>query len=256
MSAWHWFVSQDEWFIVAGLAILPILSAVVIFWVARSACVKALITPSEISVSYIGAITLLFSLFSAFMLGDIWHRETAVSDLVYKEAQALLDVADLSVICGAPCAPIAAAGRRYANLLIELEWNEEWSEPAAQSQSQLDAMVPLLAELEIQGLSPAIRSGLLAAYRELRQVRSERYALVNYDMAPHRWAMIMILGILTQIALASLNVGRPASLIVVLGVFTVAFVAILAYTAYLAWPTVEETVLPPSVLKQITALPH
>lgn len=256
MGAWNWFVSQDEWVIVAGVSVIPVASALLIFFLGRPARVGAYFQPDLISMAYLGAITLLFSLFSAFMLGDIWQREAAISDLVYKEAQELRLIADLGVICGAPCEAIAGASRSYAAALVDLEWNEEWSDASPLSQQRLEAIVPLLAELEANAaVGSSVRSGLLGAYDQLQRLRSERYALINYDMAPHRWVMITLLGVLTQIAIASLNVGRPVALATVLGVFTAAFVAVLAYTALLAWPTVEETVLPPALLRQITAPP-
>jgi len=250
--AWNWFVSQDYWVIFVGVSLIPVASSLVLFWVGTRPFVAALVRPPDIAMAYLGTITLLFALFSAFMMDDIWRRESRVVEIITQEALSIQSIIDLSDTCGAPCGAIRANAQRYAQLLVDHEWNIEWSEQSPLAHKELVSMVPLLGTLDKDAaVSNAVRSGLYAGYRDLQQQHTERYAIITFDMAPHRWIMVTLLGVLTQIALMTLHAGRPNALATVLCVFTVAFISMLTYTASLAWPTADETVLPPALLQRI-----
>ena len=252
MTIWNWFVSQDYWIIFVGVSLIPVASSLMLFWIGTRPFVVDLVRPPDIAMAYLGTVTLLFALFAAFMMGDIWRRESSVVEVITQEALSIQSILDLSDACGAPCGGIHGNAQRYAQLLVDHEWNVEWSEQSPLVHKELESMVPMLGTIDRDpAVSNAVRSGLYAAYQDLQHQRAERYSIINFDMAPHRWIMVTLLGVLTQISLMTLHAGRPNALGTVLCVFTLAFVAMLTYTASLAWPTADETVLPPALLERI-----
>jgi hypothetical protein len=250
---WQWLVPQPVWVILVVVGAIPIATGLVVFALAVSPPVVRRIKPQEIAPPYLGAVTLLFALFASLMMGDIWHRETRVGEIVQAEAQSLRAALDIAAVCGAPCDDARAATYGYARLLANQEWTRSWVHLSPLADAGLDH---LLSSLKAIDTDNAARTSLLAQHQQLRRLRSERYGIMNFDMAPHRWNMIIMLGVLTQLVLASVHVGRRTALIVVLGLFTAAFVVTLVYMAELAWPAADATVISPEDLHHILPVPN
>ena len=63
---------------------------------------------------------------------------------------------------------------------------------------------------------------------ELRQARMERVMLLDRESAPLNWVATLILGVLTQIAVAVVQLDRLRPQVLALLVFTTAFAATVA----------------------------
>jgi len=255
MSAfWEWFIWQGTWVIVLSIGAIPILTGIAVFALALSRPVAGWVRPAEIAPPYIGAVTLLFALFASLMMGDIWHRESHMGHLVQEEASRLRTVVDLSELCGPPCEGVRDAAQDYARTLAAGEWRREWVKLSPDADTALSRVLAALAGLDRSATAEASTQGsFMTIYSELRRLRSERYGILYFDMAPHRWAMIIVLGVLTQLVLASLHVGRRNALVVVLTLFTLAFVATLAYMAALVWPGADQSVISPEDMRRLLA---
>jgi len=251
---WEWFIWQGTWVIVLSIGAIPILTGIAVYCLALSGPVTRLVRPAELAPPYIGAVTLLFALFASLMMGDIWHRESHIGHLVQEEASRLRSIVDLSELCGPPCAGVRDATQNYARTLAAGEWRREWVKLSPDADT---ALSQVLVALGAMGRSPAVeastQASFMTTYSVLRRLRSERYGILYFDMAPHRWAMIIVLGVLTQLVLASLHVGRRNALVIVLTLFTLAFVATLAYMAALVWPAADQSVISPEDMRRLLA---
>lgn len=245
---WQWLVPQQVWVILLVVGAIPIITGLAVYLLALSPPVVRWIKPQEIAPPYLGAVTLLFALFASLMMGDIWHRETRVGEIVQEEAQGLRSALDTAAVCGAPCNDTREAVYGYARLLSNQEWSRNWHHLSPLADAGLDRILSSLTTIDAGN---GARASLLALHQQLRHLRSERYGIMNFDMAPHRWNMLIALGVLTQLVLASVHVGRRTALIVVLGLFTAAFVLTIVYMAELAWPAADQTVISPEDLQRI-----
>ncbi|WGD31341.1 DUF4239 domain-containing protein [Ancylobacter sp. WKF20] len=251
---WMQLIVGEYWVLVALFALVPLLSGLVIYWVAMLPRFVAWFQPKELATSYLGALTLPFALFLAFMMSDIWQRETKFAQTVLQEVQRLDAMLDVARICGAPCQRIDDALGAYARALSQNEWDEGWTYPQAVVTERFDALVTAIAEEEARSqIAGHLRAALLAGQGELRRLRTDRYFILHVDLAPHRWAVVVLLGVLSQIGLAALHVGKRPQLIISLATFSIAFAVTLAYTVALAWPTVDENIIPREELTRVMA---
>lgn len=252
-SFWHWLVQQYVWVILLVVGAIPIVTGLLVYAVAMSRPVVRWIKPSEIAPPYLGSVTLLFALFASLMMGDIWNRETRVGEVVQAEALNLRKTLDIAQVCGAPCDGARDAALGYARLLAEHEWSRRWVHQSPLADAGLNQLLDAISAINPAN---AARAKLFDVHQELRRLRSARYGIMNSDMAPHRWNMLILLGILTQLVLASVHVGRPVALAMVLGLFTAAFVVALVYMTELGWPAADASVISPEDLQRILPKPN
>lgn len=249
---WTQLVIDEFWLFVSLVFLGPLLTGGIAYWVAMRPGVIGWLDPKLFSPTYLGALTLPFSLFLAFMIGDIWTRQTHYAQTVLEEAQGIDAMLDLAGVCGSPCQGVDGALRIYARSLSESEWKQGWVEPAPVVLAALDNVVAAITHIETQGnVAPHIRSALMMGKAELRRLRTDRYFILHAVLAPHRGMVVVLLGILSQIGLAALHIGRRPQLIVSLLTFSIAFSVTLAYTATLAWPTVDKSIIPIEELQRI-----
>lgn len=251
---WMQLAVGDYWVLVALFALVPLATGLVIYWVAMLPRFIDWFHPKELATSYLGALTLPFALFLAFMMSDIWQRETKFAQTVLQEVQRLDAMLDVARICGAPCQAVDDALGAYARSLSQNEWDEGWTYPQAAVSARFEALVDTITQVEMRSdVAGHLRSALLMGQGELRRLRTDRYFILHVDLAPHRWAVVLLLGILSQVGLAALHVGKKPQLIISLATFSIAFGVTLAYTVALAWPTVDENIIPREELTRVLA---
>ncbi len=251
---WMQLAVGDYWVLVALFAFIPLLTGLVICRVAMLRRFVEWFHPKELATSYLGALTLPFALFLAFMMSDIWQRETKFAQTVLQEVQRLDAMLDVARVCGAPCQAVDDAIGAYARALSRDEWDEGWTYPQASVSARFDALTDTIAKVEASGeVAGHLRAALLTGQGELRRLRTDRYFILHVDLAPHRWAVVLMLGVLSQIGLAALHVGKKPQLILSVATFSVAFSVTLAYTVALAWPTVDENIIPREELTRVLA---
>ena len=242
------------WMVVVIIASIPLLTGTVVYWIAMRPSVIAGFRPGDLAASYLGAIALPFALFLAFMISDIWARETRYAQTVLQEVQRIDAIHDISRICGRGCDPVDDALGAYARALSTYEWDEGWIEENAEVMKVFDRLINAVATAEQTGaVPPHLRSALVTGQTELRRLRTDRHFILHADLAPHRWIVVLTLGLLTQIAMAALHIGRRPQLLLSLSTFSLAFAVVLAYTVALAWPTVDESIIPSNELARLLA---
>ncbi|WP_428030133.1 hypothetical protein [Ancylobacter sp.] len=246
------FTSDYFSLFVCVVAALPLLAGWACYWLAMRPRLVAVFVPRDLQTSYLGALTLPFALFLAFMVSDIWQRETRYAQTVLQEVQTLDAMLDIARMCGPGCAAVDDAVGGYARALSRYEWDEGWNRPDPGVSGAFDGLVQAVVKT---GASPDVPSHLsatlLASQIELRRLRTDRYFILHADLAPHRWIVVMILGLLSLIGLAALHVGKRYQLIIGLSTFAIAFSTTLAYTVALSWPTVDESIMPSEELRRV-----
>nr|WP_245404617.1 hypothetical protein [Ancylobacter gelatini] len=208
--------------------------------------------PGDLATSHLGALTVPFALFLAFMVGDIWQRGNQFAETLLHEVQRIEAMRDLLWLCGAECVPVTDALRSYARALAQHEWQAGWTEPHLAVSTLFDTLSARLAALKDSAvISDQLRNALVVGQGELRRLRTDRYFILHAELAPYRWTVVFVLGVLSQVGIAALHVGRRPQLIVGLATFSLAFAVTLSYTVSLAWPTVDTGIIPAQELRRI-----
>ncbi|MDQ0510851.1 bestrophin-like domain [Ancylobacter amanitiformis] len=251
--SWSRIITGDFFSVfVVLIGIIPLLTGWLCYWAAMRPRAVAVFHPKDLQTSYLGALTLPFALFLAFMVTDIWGRETRYAQTVLQEVQKLDAMLDIARVCGPTCAPVDEAVNVYARALSKYEWDEGWVYPETQVSKAFDGLIASIAAAEADtSVASHMRSALLSGQIDLRRLRTDRYFILHTDLAPHRWIIVLILGVLSQVGLAALHVGKRPQLVLGMVTFSLAFAVTLAYTVALAWPTVDESIIPSEELRRI-----
>lgn len=246
------FVSHYFPLYVIFVGMVPLLIGWLCYWVAMRPRIVATFNPRDLQTSYLGALTLPFALFLAFMVSDFSKRETRYAQTVLEEVQKLDAMLDTTRVCGLICAPVDAAVGAYARTLAGHEWDEGWVYPHPEVSRTFKELVDAVATVESQtAVASYLRGALLAGQIDLRRLRTDRYFILHADLAPHRWIVVLGLGVLSQIGLAALHVGKRPQLVIGMTTFSIAFAMTLVYTVALAWPTVDESIIPSEELRRV-----
>ena len=79
--------------------------------------------------------------------------------------------------------------------------------------------------------SPLLKSRLFLHIDELRDLRLERLEIKETHSGPLKLTMLVILGILTQIAIAMCHAGSRSASIYTVGLFSIAFAVTVFFTS-------------------------
>ena len=176
---------------------------------------------------FFASVAVLFSLFAAFLANDVQHRDAEAKGALFREADGLRTIMRLAEGLGPPGDGAKAAGLAYAQDVLTKEL------PAAR---QFDAVPQNLAS--VRNLTQAIvapqstgaipeapHGAMLDALVQIRQARLGRLALTAGISDPMNWLAMLILGVLTQVAVAVVQLDKMRPQALALFVFSTAFAA-------------------------------
>lgn len=211
-------------------AVLPVAVALILFFVsARGPLAAPIRATGGIVAPYFGSVSILFGLFAALLVSDVWQKAGEAKRAVQAESEAIHALAHLSraggiaaVVIPSLKSYITAAGEEdpYASSITTTR--------AATANAYLEL---LTAISRAPGLDGALRATMLTTTRELQKAHDERLSLANDVTAPIKWFAILVFGAITQIALMLVHVDKPRAMRVAVGLFTVAFAFCLVIVA-------------------------
>lgn len=203
-------------------AALPVAVALVIFLIeARGPLASRIRASRGIVAPYFTSVSILFGLFAALLVSDVWQKANAAKHAVQVESDTVLVLAHLArangmgeVVIPRLKAYAAAAGAE-----------DPYSTGITGTRNQTGkAYLDLLTAIsQAPGLDGAARTAMLTATRELLRAHDDRLNLANDVTAPIKWVAILVFGAITQIALLLVHVDNRRAMRVAVGLFTVAF---------------------------------
>lgn len=201
------------------------------------------------------AVSILFALQLGFLGHDVSERNRQAAHAVNTEAHALRAAHTLSLAAVSDLAEIRAAMRGYLRSVLNDEWPTMVARgAAAQTDSALAALLHEASDPRIARESgQAPHGALLAALGQASQARSDRLALAADRTNELKWAAVLLLGLLTQIAIASVHVDRARPMSAALTVFTVAAVVAVTLIAVQEQPFDGAMQVEPRVLETLLA---
>jgi hypothetical protein len=179
---------------------------------------------------FFASVAVLFGLFAAFLASDVQHRDAQARAAVFREADGVRTILRLVEALGAAGNPLRAAAIGYAQSVLA---HGGPAPPEGEGAGEdLVALRSLSAAALAPGLSaaapPAAHQAILEALVEVREARLERITLTARASAPINWFAMLILGVLTQVAVAVVHLERMRAQALALFVFTAAFAVTVA----------------------------
>ncbi len=176
---------------------------------------------------FFASVAVLFSLFAAFLANDVQHRNAEAEAAVFREADGLRTILRLSEALGPAGNPVSAAAFSYADAVLTKEWPE--MEKFGAVTEDLGALRNLTFALLTPALATAaptpVHQAMLDGLIQVRQSRLVRLTLTAGISNPMNWLAVLVLGVLTQIAVAVVQLDKLRPQALALFVFTTAFAA-------------------------------
>jgi Protein of unknown function (DUF4239) len=204
---------------------------------------------------FFGSTAVIFGLLIAFLSSDIWDRNNKAQNIVFVESDTLVALYSLSAASGIDNKSLRSAIRGYVSAVVE----EEWGLLARQERSaKADAaLTTLLHEVALPGTvkDTSVHRTMLDMVLRIRTAHEDRVLLSNDRTVGTKWAAVLLLALITQIAIAVVHLEKPRPQVAALAIFTLAAVTVLGLLAIHEAPFEPPIFVPPgpiaNVLQQV-----
>jgi hypothetical protein len=182
---------------------------------------------------FFGAVGILFALLTGFLAGDIGDRNRQASRAVQAEIAELRNVYTLSVASASDMRAIRAAWTAYVKSVIADDWpalangDHAAATDAAYENLLRETSIPKIAT----DSGAAVHAALLTAAVRVGTARSERLAIAADRTNDLKWEIVLILGVMTQVAVGLVHLAKRNPHIAALTVFSISAVATLGLIA-------------------------
>jgi hypothetical protein len=210
------------------------LTGALISWACVRSPLRAKIqTMTGVVAPFFGAISVLFALLTGFLASDVGDRNRQAWRAVHTDSSAAASVHTLSVASASDMAAIRVALRDYLQSVVRDEWRAMAENGASpKTDTALAALLHELSDPKIAAeAGQTVHSVLLNTALRVRDARADRLALASDRTNDVKWATVLILGLLTQIALAFVHLERPRAQVAAIALFSVAAVVALGLIA-------------------------
>jgi hypothetical protein len=205
---------------------------------------------------FFGAVGLLFALMAGFLASDISERNRQAVRVVQAETAELRNVFTLSVASKPDMRDIRAAWTDYIKAVTGAEWQAMLHGDSAPVAAQ--AYDKLLREVSDPGIvteaGAAVHAALVNAAIHIGTARSERLALASDSTNGLKWTIVLILGVMTQVSIGIVHLGKRNAQIGALTVFSLATAITLGLIAMQEYPFAGDVRLPPTPLQDLLKL--
>ena len=204
--------------------------ALVIVWVTHKSPARPYFASCiGIAGPFFASVGILFGLFAAFLGNDVQRRGANAEAAVFREADGIRTMLRLSEAVGNNADQIKEAAITYLKFVLDEELPKMRTRGAAPN--KLGKVRALSLAVLTASLPPAVQTAMLGALATVREARLERRTLSGDISSPLSWFAVIALGVLTQIAVAVVQLDKVRPQQLALFVFTTAFAVTLAFIA-------------------------
>jgi hypothetical protein len=202
---------------------------------------------------FFGSVGILFALLTGFLAGDIADRNRQASRTVQAEIAELRNVYTLSIASASDMREIRAAWGHYLNAVLRDEWPAMTDGASAPSAgAAYDDLLREVSDPKIAARSGApVQTALLTATVRVGTARSERLALASDTTSALKWEIVLVLGVMTQIAIGLVHLQRRNAQIAALAVFSIAVVIALGLLGLQEYPFAGDVQIHPAAFEDL-----
>ncbi len=254
-----WFTAWLAWPVAAVFASLFVFYlgvAVLIVWLSfRSPLTARIQRLRGVVPPFFGATAIIFGVLIAFLSSDIWERNKQAERTVFTESDTLIALYSLSAASMRDNAALRVAIRGYVEAVVEDEWPRlAFKQRSPRADAALNS---LLREVARPGAAadPSVQRTMLDMALTVRAAHEDRIALSNDRTVVTKWAAVLLLALITQVAIAIVHLDTPRPQAAALVIFSVAAVLLLGLLAIHEAPFEPPVFVPPGpivdVLRQV-----
>jgi len=245
LRAWQLLLALAGFYALAGLAIhLLVFHSPVSEW-ARS--FRGVVAPFFVTP------ILIFSLLLGFIASEVWHRNAEAVQLVRDEGDALFALTHLIPDNDPAEKTLLGLIRAYAQSVVAEEWPRmQGGNRFPATEAAFTSLLSAIVETPVSGVNgPSVQKARLDIAMKLHAVRGIRLSLAGDRTDEIKWATLLILGLLAQIAIAAVHLEIPRPQIAGLTIFSLAAVAALGLVAIQERPFAPPYKVSPEPLEEV-----
>lgn len=193
---------------------------------------------SGVVAPFFSSVAILFGLLTGFLANDIGDRNRQAVRAVQTEVGELRNIYTLSVASASDMSAIRVALKAYVNSTIHDEWPSiVHGETSPRTEAAYDSLLREISDPAItRDASAAVHAALLSAAIRVGTARNDRHSLSVDHTNTLKWSTVLLLGLITQIALALVHLERPRAMLAALTVFSSSAVVALGLIALQEYP--------------------
>jgi hypothetical protein len=236
----------------ASLFVVYLGAAAFIVWLSfRSGLSRHIQSLRGVVAPFFTSTALIFGLLIAFLSSDIWERNKQAETIVFTESDTLIGLYSLTAASVTDNAALRAAIRTYVSAVIEDEWPRmALQERSPRTDAALNALLREVAK-PTSAIDPSVQRTMLDMVLRVRRAHEDRLVLSNDRTVVTKWAAVMLLAFITQIAIAVVHLERPRPQAAALVIFTVAAVLLLGLLAIHEAPFEPPVFVPPGPIADV-----
>lgn len=251
------WLELPTWALFAVLTLGYGATGAVITWLAVASPVSPWIKSfTGVVAPFMATVSVLFSLLTGFLAGDIADRNRQAWRAVNGEASAIVMVNTLSIAAASDMAAIRAQLRTYVDSVLKDEWPAmaEGRRSAATGTALRDLLREVAEPAIARDAGQTVHAALLNAVIRVRDARADRLALASDQTNDVKWLTVLALGLVTQIAVALVHLDKPRAKVAAMAVFTLGAVIALGLVALQEYPFSGHMRVSPMPLERALAL--
>ncbi|RED28497.1 uncharacterized protein DUF4239 [Rhodopseudomonas thermotolerans] len=181
---------------------------------------------------FFSSVAVLFGLLTGFLGYDVAERNRQATRAVQAEAGELQNVYTLSVAAASDMRDIRVALKAYADSVLKNEWPTVNGVAAPSTSLAYDRMLNEISAPAItRDSGAAVHVALLSAAVRVGTARNTRISLSTDRTSDLKWISVMLLGVITQVALALVHLDKPRPMLAALTVFATGAIVALGLIA-------------------------
>jgi hypothetical protein len=199
------------------------------------------------------SVALIFGLLLGFVAGEVWHRNADAAHVVRSEGEALFELVHLSQDTDPAGTKIQGLVRAYAQSLVGVEWPRmQEGKHAAESEAAFVSLLTAILDAPVSGNSgSAVQRARLDIAMKLHALRETRIDLASDRTDEIKWATLLILGLVSQLAIAAVHLEMPRPQIAALTIFSTAAIIGLGLVAIQEGPFSPPIEVSPAPLEEV-----
>ncbi|MGX7741220.1 bestrophin-like domain [Rhodopseudomonas parapalustris] len=205
---------------------------------------------------FFSSVAVLFSLLTGFLGYDVAERNRQATRAVQTEAGELQNVYTLSVAAASDMRNIRIALKAYADSVLKNEWPTVNGMAAPPTSLAYDKMLTEISAPAItRDSGAAVHVALLSSAVRVGTARNTRISLSTDRTSDLKWISVLILGVVTQVALALVHLDKPRPMAAALSVFATGAIVALGLIALQEDPFSGVFRVSPLPLEHVLSLP-
>lgn len=239
-----------------GLILFYALTGTLLVWLTHASPVNGTIRSlTGVVAPFISTVSVLFSLLTGFLAGDIADRNRQAWRAVHGESSAAETLHTLSRASVSDMPRITPPLETYLRSVVTDDWPKMAAgEHSPATDAAFEVLLREVADPAIgQATGQATHTALVGAVIKIRDARADRLALASDRTNTIKWLTVLILGVITQFAIALVHLERPRAHGAGVAVFSLAAIVALGLIALQEHPFSGEIAISPASLEDALA---